>query len=100
NEAGLSSLLDFARNYVGDGGRLIAVGGTAGDRDDESLRAIARTGVEKADLVVLKDSVRYLRGRESGDMLAIMRNAIRGADTEVREAPTERDATFAMVDEL
>lgn len=100
NEAGLSSLLDFARNYVGEGGRLIAVVGTAGDRDDESLRAIARTGVEKADLVVLKDSVRYLRGRESGDMLAIMRNAIRGADTEVREAPTERDATFAMVDEL
>lgn len=103
NEAGLTHLLNFARNFVEGDGRLISVIGTAGDRDNHSLRAIAQRAVRDADVVVLKDSVHYLRGREAGEMIAEMHAAIQeldGPGAEVRDAPDERTATFMMVDEL
>ena len=103
NEAGLSNLLSFARNYVGDDGRLIAVIGTAGDRDNHSLRAIARCAMQNADIVVLKDSIHYLRGREPGEMVAEMRAAaveVDRADVDLLESPDERRATFMMVEKL
>lgn len=103
NEAGLAHLLNFSRNYVEEGGRLVSVIGTAGDRDNQSLRAIAQRAVRDAEVVVLKDSVHYLRGREPGEMLAEMRDAIReleGEDTEVLEASDERAATLMMLDKL
>lgn len=103
NEAGLANLLTFARNYVENDGRLIAVIGTAGDRDNHSLHAIARRAIQNADVVVLKDSIHYLRGRECGEMIAEMRMAAseeNHAGVELLEAPDERTATFMMVDTL
>ena len=73
NEAGLAHLLTFARSFCGEGGRLVSVVGTAGDRDDAALQGIARIAAEKSDAVVLKDSRKYLRGREPGDMPGLMR---------------------------
>ena len=73
NEAGLAHLLAFARTFCGEGGRLVSVVGTAGDRDDAALAGIARIAAAESDAVILKDSRKYLRGREAGEMPAIMR---------------------------
>ena len=103
NEVGLTHLLGFARNYVGEGGRLIAVVGTAGDREDDALQGIARRAVEMSDVVVLKDSIHYLRGREPGEMITQMQIGVRAAnkpDVDVLEATDERAATLRMIDEL
>lgn len=103
NEAGLVNLLNFGRSMVKPGGRLISVVGTAGDRDDQALRGIGKRAVEMADVVVLKDSVHYLRGREPGEMLDVMREGTRMADrqeVEVMNAPDERTATLQMVETL
>lgn len=103
NEAGLQHLLTFARSFVGPDGRLISVVGTAGDREDQALRAIAKRAVLGSDEVVLKDTVHYLRGREPGSMLTRLREGVEAAnrpDVPVREAADERSATLMMVDEL
>lgn len=73
NEAGLAHLLTFARSFCANGGRVISVVGTAGDRDDDALIGIARIAGEQSDGVVIKDTTKYLRGREAGEMPAIMR---------------------------
>jgi cyanophycin synthetase len=73
NEAGLEHLLRFARGFCDAGGRVYAVVGTAGDRDDAALTGIARIAAERSDGVILKDTKKYLRGREPGEMPALMR---------------------------
>lgn len=103
NEVGLTHLLNFAHGQKGAEGKVIAVIGTAGDRDDNAFRGIARRAVENADVVVLKDSVHYLRGREPGEMLALMREGAASAgrpEVDVLEAPEERSATLMMIDRL
>jgi cyanophycin synthetase len=79
NEAGLSHLLAFARGFCGEGGRVISVVGTAGDRDDAALSGIARIAGQQSDSVVIKDTTKYLRGREAGEMPAIMRPLVGSA---------------------
>ena len=37
--------------------------GSAGDRPDDTLRGIGRIAAERADRVVIKEMLRYLRGR-------------------------------------
>jgi cyanophycin synthetase len=76
NEAGLSHLLDFARLHLGDGGRLITVIGTAGDRTDHSLREIGRIAAEGSDAVVVKGTERYLRGRALQEMINLYSEGI------------------------
>lgn len=73
NEAGLSHLLTFARSFCESDGRVVSVVGTAGDRDDAALAGIARIAGDRSDLVVIKDTRKYLRGRQAGEMPGIMR---------------------------
>lgn len=96
NEAGLRKLLEFARHFRAGDGMLTALVGTAGDREDEVFQAIGRIATEQADHVVLKDSMKYLRGREPGDMLALMRQGVEEADADavVEEAGSEREASL------
>ncbi len=98
NEAGLAHLLSFARSFCREGGRLVSVVGTAGDRDDTSLSGIARIAAEQSDAVILKDSIKYLRGREQGEMPAIMRPLL----TEVLagEAESEWEGFEAGLDQV
>ncbi len=71
NPHGLGALLDAARAM--DSGRLLLLLGQAGDRDDEAIRALTRTAWKaRPALVVLKDLVSYLRGREPGSIPALM----------------------------
>lgn len=100
NEVGLTNLLNFGREMVEGEGQLIAIVGTAGDRDDAALRAIGKRAAELADIVVLKDSSHYLRGRQPGEMPQVMRMGVQEAgeqNIDVREAVDERAATMEML---
>ena len=68
NEAGLTQLLAFAEHFRGDGGRLLSIIGTAGDRTDETLAALGRLAAERSSRVIVKRTTRYLRGRPPGEM--------------------------------
>jgi cyanophycin synthetase len=96
NVAGLEQLIAFGKNFVANGGRLTAVIGTAGDREDSVFRELAHVAASQADAIVLKDSHKYLRGREMGDMPALMREGVAesGRDIPVRVANSEREASL------
>ena len=70
NEAGLEALLDTAEALLGKRGKrratVTVVIGTAGDRPDDSLRAIGRLAGEHGDRVAIKESLTFLRGRTQG----------------------------------
>jgi cyanophycin synthetase len=77
NEAGLTAVLDVAEAIargLGGGTRagagkrgsrasVTAVVGTAGDRPEDTLRGMGRIAARRADRLVLKETMRYLRGR-------------------------------------
>ncbi|MDQ3695640.1 MAG: Mur ligase family protein [Chloroflexota bacterium] len=65
NVVGLTHLLELAARYRTGTGRLIAIIGTAGDRTDEVLREMGRVAATASDLVLVKETHRYLRGRAS-----------------------------------
>ena len=75
NEAGLAGLMDVARAVAGS--HAVRLGyGTAGDRTDEILH---RLGViaGSADDLVIAEKRHYLRGRDLGEMNAILRDGAR-----------------------
>ncbi|MBL8129016.1 MAG: hypothetical protein JNM64_15360 [Chloroflexia bacterium] len=72
NEVGLTHLLHLAASYRSEGGRLISIIGTAGDRTDDALREIGRLAAEASDLVIVKETRRYLRGRPSVDSMTAL----------------------------
>jgi cyanophycin synthetase len=67
NEAGVAAILDVAEGIAaGAAGRaapITAIIGTAGDRPDDTLRGIGRIAAERAQRVVIKQTLNYLRGR-------------------------------------
>ena len=75
-------------------GRLAIILGHAGNREDADLRAVAATAAGfHPDLVVLKDIGGYERGRASGDVARIMRDAL-------HEAGLADDAIEIRLDEV
>ena len=76
NEAGLAYLLDFGRNFVAPGARLLAIIGTAGDRPDAALRTIGRLAGAATDRVWVRETEHYLRGRTRGEMNALFLSGI------------------------
>lgn len=72
NEAGLGQLLRFGKTYLGASGRLVSVIGTAGDRSDDALREIGRLAGSESDSVVIKETTKYLRGRESAAGMTLL----------------------------
>ena len=72
NEVGLTHLLNLAAGYRGDGGRLISIIGTAGDRTDDALREIGRLAAEASDEVIVKETHRYLRGRPNVESMTAL----------------------------
>jgi cyanophycin synthetase len=102
NVAGLEQLIGFGTQFCRDNGHLTAVIGTAGDRDDEVFRGLARAAARQADTVILKDSHKYLRGRELGEMLALMREGIEetGRTIPVMQADSERTASLMAFERI
>ncbi len=72
NVAGLKYLLMLGRGLLAEGGKLIAAIGSAGDRPDDALIELGRLAGAQADIVIAKDTVKYLRGRKSGDILDLL----------------------------
>ncbi len=79
NPDGLQGLLRAVGADRRDG-RLAVILGHAGNREDADLRAVAATAAGFGpELVVLKDIGGYERGRASGDIAQIMRDALGAA---------------------
>ena len=79
NPHGLGELLGAAKRHRGSG-RLGLLLGQAGDRDNDAIRALARTAWEaRPDRIVLKDLDGYMRGREQGEVPAILRGELLAA---------------------
>jgi cyanophycin synthetase len=99
NPAGLKLLLDFAKKFVEDGGRLIAVVGTAGDRNDDALREVGRLAAVSADYTIFKDSAKYLRGRQLGEIMGYMHAGFEAAGGGAFEdSEWERTAALRAID--
>ncbi|MGI8476987.1 MAG: glutamate ligase domain-containing protein, partial [Thermomicrobiales bacterium] len=64
-------LLELSRRLVAEGGRVVAIVGTAGDRTDASLRSIGRIAAERSDFVIVKQTAKYLRGRTNEQIDAL-----------------------------
>lgn len=78
NPGSLNGLLEVARQLRGDGGRLGLLLGHAGNREDADYERIAATVASFGpDLVVVKETDGYLRGREPGEVPALIRAALR-----------------------
>jgi len=88
---GVTAIVDFAHNphgmaALGDlaaampARRRLLLIGQAGDRDDDSIRELARAGwALRPDAVVIKEMVKYLRGREPGEIPELITGALRAA---------------------
>lgn len=105
---GIDVYLDYAHNQDGLRGLLAAVGaetrkgrlaillGHAGNREDADLRVVAETAASAGpDLVVLKDIGGYERGRESGEVAAIMHTALLDAGIDASNIETCLDEVLA-----
>jgi cyanophycin synthetase len=98
NEAGVEVLLDVADGIAGGAaGRrrpVTLIIGTAGDRPDDTLRGIARLAGQRADHVVIKETLAYLRGRSResvvGEFLAGLAEAgVRASAVPIHESEAE-----------
>ena len=81
---GLKVLVDFAHNPHGmralietaramPAKRRLVILGQAGDRDDESIRGLAReTWLWRPDRIILKEMAIYLRGRQPGEATGLL----------------------------
>lgn len=99
NEIGLKHLLEFSRADIGDDGRLISIIGTAGDRNDRSLRQVGRIAADLSDLVIAKGTEHYLRGRSLEELMALYRGGAKeGAPVEYRETADELSALELALD--
>ena len=76
--------------------RRLVILGQAGDRDDESIRDLARIAMRmKPDRVVIKEMLQHLRGRAAGDVPKILTEELArlgAAKDRVLYAPSELDA--------
>lgn len=76
NPEGLRGLLSVAEHLRG-GGRLGLLLGHAGNRQDDDIEDVARVAAEfHPDLVVVKENEAHLRGRQPGEVPAIIRGAL------------------------
>ena len=109
---GAKVIVDFAHNPHGQSAlietaqamparRRAIVLGQAGDRDDASIRALARaTWPWRPDLVVLKEMEKYLRGRQKGEATTLIRDelvALGAGETIFAHADTELEAVRAAL---
>ena len=78
NPDGLRGLLEVAR-HLRASGRLALVLGQAGNRQVGDIEQLAATAAEaRPDLIVIKETEGFLRGRAPGEVPAILRAALLG----------------------
>jgi len=93
NEAGLEALLEVMRGIVAREGRTMLALGAVGDRTDELVTNLGEIAAKGADVVVVGHKRRYLRGRSTDDLDALMREgAARVGVEHLPSYPTELEA--------
>lgn len=76
NPHGMTALLAFASRLPAE--RRLLVLGQAGDRDEDEIRELARIGwTIRPDLIVVKELPEMLRGRNAGEVPAILEDELR-----------------------
>ena len=76
NPHGLAALLDLARTIPAE--RRLLLLGHAGDRGEEAIRDLARAALPfQADRIILKELPEMLRGRQPGEVPAILEDELR-----------------------
>ena len=76
NPAALAGLVDFVQ-HLRSGGRLALLLGQAGNRENTDIDRLAAVAASaRPDLIVVKELDSYLRGRDSGEVPAILRRAL------------------------
>jgi len=76
NPPGINAIVEMANRLEAE--RRLVVLGQAGDRDDESIRELARNvWRDGIDHVIVKDMPRYLRGRAPGEVPALIADELR-----------------------
>ncbi len=100
NPDGLRGLLQVA-NHLRGGGRLALILGQAGNRQTTDMVQLAETAAEgRPDLVVIKETEGFLRGRAPGEVPAILRTALLGCGYDESALPvrlSEMDAVRAAL---
>ncbi len=101
---GVKVLVDFAHNPHGfralfemaaalPAERRLILMGQAGDRDDASIRALVEeTWKARPERIVIKEMEQYLRGREAGEVPALIERELRrlgAGDDVIEHAPSE-----------
>ena len=80
NPEGMRGLLRVAAHLRGTRGRIGTILGHAGNRQDAEIEALARATAEfHPDLVVVKESEGYLRGRQPGELPRMIHAVLRAA---------------------
>jgi cyanophycin synthetase len=103
NEAGLAVALGTARGLarrIGPETLVVVVIGTAGDRPDDTLRAIGRVAATAADAVSIKESLQYLRGRTRAGVIGELRTGLRQGGADPATVPVHVDEVSAVRAEL
>jgi len=104
NEAGVSAVLDVAAGIAGgSAGRtapITMIIGTAGDRPDDTLRGIGRIAAQRAQRVVIKETLDYLRGRTRESMIGELLAGVRSGGGRPGDVPVYESETAALRAEL
>jgi cyanophycin synthetase len=104
NVAGMQVLIETAEGLIGRRGMrratLSAVIGTAGDRPDDYLRAMAQAAGAAADEIAIKESLTYLRGRTRAGVIGELREGLRAAGVAAAAVPVYEDEMQGIRGEL
>ena len=102
NPEGIRGLLQVAEHLRFGRGRLGMLLGHAGNRQDSDIEAVARVAAGfRPDLVVVKETEAYLRGREPGEVPRVLRRELLRAGLPESALPvcmTELDAVRCALD--
>lgn len=100
NPEGLAGLLDVATGRQGDG-RLGLILGQAGNRENKDIVELAGVAARyRPARVVLKDIDGYQRGRDTGEVAAVLRDALIAAGVDAGGLVFHSDETDAAEDLL
>jgi len=98
NEAGMRGLVEVCAGLRPPAAEIWVAFGTAGDRSDEILHALAFVAARGADHVAIAELRRYLRGRDPEDIVERLRaGCVDGGATDVPVYPDEVTALRAML---
>ncbi len=98
NEAGLEALIEIMNGLRPPGAHRLLALGTAGDRTDEIVEALAEVGARDSDTMVIVHKLRYLRGRDRNELdHTYRRGAARVGVTDVVSYDSELAALRALV---